>query len=130
MTISLATAAANAEANATGPLANSGSIKIYAGTVPANANASLGGATLLASLAMSATAFGSASSGTITANAITSTNAVATGTATFFRMFKSDGTTVVMQGTVGTSGADLNLSTAAIQINAAVSISSLTYTRS
>lgn len=34
-------------------------------------------------------------------------SADATGTATHFRLYKSDGTTCVMQGTVGTSAADM-----------------------
>ena len=39
------------------------------------------------------------------ANAITQdSSADATGTASFFRLYKSDGTTCVLQGTVGTSG--------------------------
>lgn len=35
------------------------------------------------------------------------TSADASGTAAHFRLYKSDGTTCVMQGSVGTSGADL-----------------------
>ena len=63
-------------------------------------------------------------------DAITSdTSADNTGTATFFRALESDGTTVVFQGTVGTSGAELNLNTTSIVQLGTVSVTSLTYTQ-
>ncbi len=120
--------AANAAVNALCALANGGTLKIYAGTQPANANTAVTTQTLLASLALSATAFGTAAGGVAAANAITSAAAVATGTATWFRIFKSDGTTVVFDGNVSTSGANLNLNSTAIQSGATVAVSSLTYT--
>lgn len=108
---------------------NSGMLRIYSGSVPANADAALGGATLLAELTLNATAFPAASSGVLTANAITSDSAAdATGTASFFRLLASDGTTVLAQGAVATSGAELNLATTSIVANAVVSVSSLTIT--
>ncbi|MGH7716807.1 MAG: hypothetical protein ACREML_12515, partial [Vulcanimicrobiaceae bacterium] len=94
--INLSDVAAEAEANAFAPLCNSGTITIYSGTQPVNANTGLSGNTLLVTLTFGATAFGSAAAGgVITANTITSGTAVATGTATFARLLKSDGTTVV-----------------------------------
>lgn len=109
--------------------ANSGSLRIYSGTAPANIDAALGGAVLLATLPLSATAFGAASSGVATANAITSATAAASGTASFFRVLESDGVTGVYQGTVGTTGAELNLSTVSILAGGTVSVSSMTYTQ-
>lgn len=107
-------------------------LRIYSGTPPATANAALSGNTLLAELAMSATAFGAAAgTGTVTktAAAISSdTSADATGTATFFRIYKSDGTTCRIQGTVGTSGADLNLNSTSITSGGTVAVSSLVIT--
>lgn len=73
---------------------NSGKLRIYSGSVPADADAALGGATLLAELTLNATAFPAASSGVLTANAITSGTAGATGTASFFRILDSAGSTV------------------------------------
>jgi hypothetical protein len=132
-TPSITTAARNAAADAVVDLVDvggAGSLRIYSGTAPADANAALSGNTLLANLPMSATAFGSASSGVATAAAITSdSSADATGTATFFRVLAGNGTTVIMQGEVGTSGADLNLNSVAISSGAAVSVSSFTYTQ-
>ena len=125
---SLTTANRNRAADAVCARANSGSLRIYSGTAPASANAALSGNTLLANLALSATAFGAASSGIATANSITTdSSADASGTATFFRVLESDGTTVVFQGTVGTSGAELNLSTTTITSGGPVAVSSLTY---
>lgn len=111
--------------------ANNGTLRIYSGTAPANADTALSGNTLLASPAMSATAFGGATNGVATANSITTdSSADATGTATFFRVMESDGTTVVFQGSVGTSGAELNLSSVSIVATGTVAVSSLTYTQS
>lgn len=128
---SITTANRNRAADAVCARANNGSLRIYSGTAPADANAALSGNTLLANLAMSATAFAAAASGVATANAITAdSSADATGTATFFRVLESDGTTVVFQGTVGTTGAELNLSSVAIVAGGNVAVSSLTYTQS
>lgn len=127
---SITTANRNRAADAVCARANSGSLRIYGGTMPADANAALSGNTLLASLPMSATAFGAAVAGVATANAITAdASADATGTATFFRVLESDGVTVVFQGTAGTSGTELILSTASIAETGNVSVSALTYTQ-
>lgn len=104
---------------------NSGKLRIYTGAQPANADASIGGATLLAELVMNATAFAGASSGSATAGAITSATAGATGTATWFRLWKSDGTTPILDGSVGVSGADLNLDSVAVVSGQTVAVSSL-----
>lgn len=122
-----ATAGRNAAVDAMAALLNNGYLRIYSGTQPANGNASLGAAVLLAELRFGATAFGGASSGLATANAITSTtDAAASGTAAFFRAFKSDGTTPVTDGSVGTSSADVILDTLAIVQHGLVAVSSMT----
>jgi hypothetical protein len=84
----------------------------------------------LAELTCNASQFaGASSSAVLTLSAITSdSSANATGTATWFRIVKSDGTTHVMDGTVGTSGADLNLNTVSIVSGATVAVSSFTIT--
>jgi hypothetical protein len=105
---------------------NSGFIRIYDGTRPSTGGTAT---TLLAELTCNATFAGSASSAVLTLNAITQdSSANATGTATWFRLVKSDGTTHVMDGNVGTSGSDLNLNTTSIVSGAAVSITSFTIT--
>ena len=103
-------------------------IKIYSGTQPVNANTAISGQTLLVSLNVSGT-FGTDSNGTITLSSVTSATAVATGTASFFRITKSDGTTVVMDGSVGTSSADMILDNTSIATGQTVSITSGTIIR-
>jgi len=103
-------------------------IKLYTGTQPANANTALSSNTLLVTLTISG-AFGTDSNGTLTFNTVSNGTAVAAGTATFFRIYKSDGTTVVMDGSVGTSSADLVLNTTTVAINDTVAISSGTIVR-
>lgn len=102
---------------------NLGFIKIYAGTVPATADASIGAATLLCTISVNGGGTGltmeaSADSGVLEKNASETwqgTNA-ATGTATFYRHVApgdtgaSSTTERRLQGTVGLAGADMNLS--------------------
>lgn len=127
----LTNAVASLAADTVAALLNTGYLKIYDGTQAATADTSIGAQVLLATLRFNSTAFGSASSGVATANAITSdTDAAATGTATWARLLKSDGTTVVMDCSVGTSGADINLATVSIAQHATVAVSSFTYTQS
>jgi hypothetical protein len=77
----------------------SGLLRIYDGTQPATGGTAT---TLLAELTCNATYAPAASSAILTANAITQdSSANASGTATWFRKVKSDGTTHVMDGTVG-----------------------------
>jgi dTDP-4-amino-4,6-dideoxygalactose transaminase len=64
-----------------------------------------------------------------TASAITSDTSATGGTAAKFKVTDSD-SNIVFSGTVGTSGADLNLSSLAIGAGDTVSVSSFTYTAS
>lgn len=120
--------AANAEANALAPLMNAGKLRIYSGSVPTRADDSIGAASLLVELTMNATAFGAASNGVITANAITGVAATGTGTASFFRIWDSAGTTCYLQGTCGTATADMILPTTTINSGTTVNVTSLTHT--
>jgi len=122
-------AAANAACNAMAALANNGYLRIYDGTQAATADTALGSQVLLAELRFSATAFGNAVAGVATANAITAdSSANQTGTASWFRVLGSDGTSVVYDGSVGTASADLILNTVAIVLGASVSVTALTLT--
>ena len=124
----LSDTAANAEATALAPLMNSGFIEIYTGTQPVNANTNLSGNTLLATLTFGATAFGAPVAGVLTANAITPGIAGNTGTATFARIYESNGTTVVMDTQVGTSGTGIVLPSTSVASGITVSISAFTHT--
>jgi len=109
----------------TSAIGTSGLVRIYDGTRPASGGTAT---TLLAQLALSATSAPAASSGVLTFNAITQdSSADATGTATWFRVTTSGGTFVI-DGSVGTSGSDLNLTTTSIVATQPVSISSFVIT--
>jgi hypothetical protein len=107
----------------------SGRLKIYdaTGGTPANVGTALTTQVLLVDLPLSATMAAAAAAGVLTFNAITTTNAAATGTAAFFRVTTSAGVAKA-QGTVGTSGSDLNLNTTAIVSGGPVAISSAAWT--
>jgi hypothetical protein len=125
----LSNVAANAEADAVCALANSGFLRIYDGTQATSADTAVGAQVLLAELTFGSPAFGAASAGVATANAITQdSSANASGTATWFRVVKSDTTTVLFDGSVGTSAANLNLNSVAISSGAAVQVTALTFT--
>jgi hypothetical protein len=115
-------------------LFNSGTKKFYSGTRPATADTALSGNTLLATITYGATAFAASTNGVCTNNAVASneTNATA-GTATFCRNFKSDGTTVIGDQNVGTSGSDVNIAagttfTAGASVTLATGAETLTQT--
>ena len=93
----------------------SGTLVIYSGTAPAGPNEALSGNTALATFTFGAAASqGTPSAGSMTlAFAATTVTAAASATATFFRILSSTSAALV-QGTVGTSGADFNLSSTAI----------------
>lgn len=101
-----------------------GFIKIYAGPVPASADAALGSATLLCTISNNSTGTGlkfetAAADGSLPKESTEVWSGVnaAGGTATFFRHVAATGddgtlstTQKRIQGTIGASGADLNLS--------------------
>jgi hypothetical protein len=127
----LSNAAASAAADAVCALLNSGYLRLFDGSQPTTADDAITTQVQLAELRFSATAFGSASGGVASANSITAdASADATGTASWFRAYKSDGTTVVFDGSIGTSGANLNLNSVAISAGAQVSVSGFSYAQS
>ena len=112
---------------------SAGIIEIYDGAKPTDADTAIGAQTKLATLTCSATAgvvSDGAPGGLLTFNAISDDAAAdATGTAAWFRILTQAGGTVIQDGTVGTSGADINFSTVAFVALAVISISSLTLTQ-
>lgn len=101
-------------------------LRIYDGSRPATGGTAT---TLLAELTCNATFAPASSSGVLTLNAITSdSSANATGTATWFRIVQSGGSTHVLDGDVGTSGADLNLNSVSIVATGSVAVTSFTIT--
>jgi hypothetical protein len=109
---------------------DNGYLRIYDGTRALTADTAIGAQVLLAELRFNATAAPAAVAGVLTFNAMTAdAGANATGTASWFRALKSDGTSAAFDGTVGTSDSDLILNTTSIVSGAEVSISSFTYTQ-
>ena len=116
---------------------NSGYLKLYTGSQPTDANTAVGAQSLASTLRFNATAFpasvasGSAGSKvvTATANSITSDSSATGGTVTWFRVLKSDNATVVFDGSVGTSGCDLNLNSTVISAGATVAVTAFTVTQ-
>jgi hypothetical protein len=102
-------------------------INVYGGTVPANADAPLGSATLLVSFTVGATQLWSAATGGSLPMAITLTNTAVAGaatTATFARMVKTNGSnTYTMQGSAGLAGSDFVISSATITSGASYTMS-------
>jgi hypothetical protein len=130
--LKIADAGVNAEADALATALNSGYIRIYDSTgtgQPATADTAVSTQILLAELRFGATAFGSSAAGVITANSITpDSDANNTGTATWFRCLKSDGTTPVMDGNVGTSASNLVIASTSIVQHATVTVDSFVHT--
>ncbi len=116
-------------ANAIDQEFDTGYLRIYDGAQPAGPSTAIGAQVLLAELRFAATAVASESNGVLTFAAITSdASANATGTAAWFRCLKSDGTTAICDGTVGTATSNLILNTVSIVSAAAVSVSAFTLT--
>lgn len=109
-------------------IGTSAKLRIYNGSRPASVNTALSGQTLLSENICNASAFGSVAAGALTAGAIANGTAAATGTASWFRLFKSDGTTACIDGDVGTSGSDLNLTSTSFTSGQTVTISSFVIT--
>lgn len=105
---------------------NGALLRIYDGSRPATGGTPT---TLLAELVCGSPFAAAAVNGVLTANAIAQdASANANGTATWFRIVQSDGSTFVMDGSVGTSGSDLNLTTTSIVAGQPVSVSSFVIT--
>lgn len=124
----MANVVVEAQAQALADLCDNGYIDIYDGAQPATADTAVSTQTKLASLRFAATAEASVTGGLITFAAITSdSSADATGTASWFRVLKADGTTVLFDGSVGTSDANMVLASTSISVGQTVSCSSFTH---
>jgi hypothetical protein len=120
MAVTISTSAANILCNAIVDLIDNGG----AGSLELQT----AGALVLAQMAFSNPAFGNAAAGVATANSISAdTSANNTGTASAFRIKAGTGE-VVLSGSVGTTGQDINLNTTSITVGDSISITSLTVT--
>jgi len=130
-------ACAQAAVDAITALIDSGTaaiMEIYDGSQPADPGVAVGAQVKLATLTFSSTAFGAAADanpGAIaTANSITpDSSADNSGTASWFRILTQAGGTARADGTVGTSGADLNMNTVAFTAGSEIGVTSFTITQ-
>ncbi len=122
----------NAELNRLTALLDGGYFRIYSGTPPASPESDATGE-LLASLRFGSPAFKLAADGRADTRPITEdSNAAATGKAGWFRCFKADGVTAIVDGTMGRKGdnpaPDIGMNSVAIQVNSAVGIDGFSIT--
>lgn len=129
MAIKLSTTARNASLDGiTSTVGGSALLRIYDGSQPAGPGTAVTTQVLLAELTCNATFAPAASGGVLTLNGITQdSSANASGTAAWFRIVTSGGTAVI-DGSVSTSGADMNLNSTSIVSGGTVSITSATFT--
>ena len=120
---------ANFTADAIAALLDDGYLCVYDGTQPLTPDDAVTTQNMLAELRFSNPAFGAASGGTITADTITQTgNNLATGLATWFRTKKSDGVTGVMDGSVGTSNANMIVGNPSVQVDQSFTVNTFVHT--
>ena len=128
MTIKYSVAVRNAQLDATettiGP---SPKLRILTGAEPANCAAAQTG-TLLAELTLPADWAANAASGAKGLLGSWSGTVVAAGTAAYYRILDNAGTTCHEQGSMGTSGADLNGTSTALTIGQVIVITAKTMT--
>ena len=106
-------------------------LRVYNGTMPANCAASITG-TLLAQGTLPSTPFATASSGAISKTGtwtLTGQSGASASAGTHFRLWKSDGTTCVLQGTWGVGTYDMQPDVNSITNGQTVTISTFTITR-
>lgn len=108
---------------------NDGYLRIYDGSRPANPATAVTTQVLLAELRFANPAASSVTNGVITFDTISpDTSANNTGTASWARCLKSDGTTAICDLNVGTSDANVIVSTTAISAGVEVSVTSASVT--
>ena len=129
--IAQATASAMAAA-LVGAYTNGSKLRIYDSTggtgQPATPETAVGSQQLLAEVVLPASNAFTQTNGVLTAAAITAVTIALSGTATWYRWVKADGTTPIADGSVGTTGADLNINAVSLSAGASLSVTSFTHT--
>lgn len=132
-TIRLADATRNATLDAIAARIDAGSgagtLKVYTGTIPTNANTAIGSQVLLGTLTFSDPCAPAASGGVLTFDAITQdSSADATGTIGWARIADSDGTTILDVSAGTGSGVVLQFNTLAVTAGGPIACSAFTIT--
>ena len=118
---------ANAQASALITLLAGGTCKVYNGSQPANGNTAITTQTLLLTLSFGTPAAPAPVAGVISFGSLGPSTVAASGTAVWYRCFTASGV-AVMDGSVGVSGCNMNLSTSSLSAGANVTINSWTHT--
>jgi hypothetical protein len=100
---------------------------LYAGAQPADVSTATTAANVSVASLSCASGFATAAASALTANTITDDSSAAGGSANWFSIEDNGGNRII-DGEVGTSGADLNLNSQTITTGATVSITSFTVT--
>jgi hypothetical protein len=129
MALQYSAAVANAKLDAIeSTIGASAVLKIYSGTMPANVAAARTG-TVLATVSLPADWMAAAASGAKAKSGTwQDTSADNTGTAGYFTIFASDGTTAHIQGTVGVSGTDMIVDSVSFTSGQSFTINTFTIT--
>jgi len=106
-------------------ISTSAKLRIYTGSAPANCAAAATG-TLLVEMALPSDWMAAASSASKAKSGTWSGTASGTGTAGYFRIVDSAGSTTGLQGTAGMSGTDLILDNSSIATSQVVTVNSFT----
>lgn len=101
-------------------------LRVYSGTQPTNTGSALSGNTMLAECTLSPASAASGSKDML--GGVQTIAAAAAGTASFYRVYNSGGTTCHEQGTVGTSGTDVVIDNTSINSGQSVKFNSFTKT--
>ncbi len=126
MTTGYVTALRNSQLDAiTTAVGSAGKLRIYDGTRPATGGSAT---TLLAEFTLGSPFAAAASAAALAPTLPSNTTGLAAGTATWFRIVTSANAAVI-DGSVGTSGQDLNLNTTTISIGVTVAITSFSIAR-
>lgn len=125
--LKLSNAAVNAEARALGALLAGGWLRIYDGPQPASPEKPLGSSKLLAELRFELGVPEPLEGVLVFQKLQPDTEAKASGRAKWFRCLQADGTTALLDGSVGTDNADLILPTVQIQAGAELAVESFIY---
>lgn len=130
MALQLSVAARNARLNAIATaLGASPLLKIYSGAQPADCSTAASG-TNLASLTLPASPFATASGGSVAKSGTWSGTGSAAGTAGYFRLYDSTGTTCHAQGSITATGGggDMTLDNTSIANTQAITVNTFTLT--
>jgi hypothetical protein len=100
---------------------------VYSGAIPADCAAVPGGV-MLADIALPATPMAAAANGAKVKVGTWSGVCSVAGTASFFRIYNAGETVCHIQGTVGLSGEDMNLSDITLEVGQAVTVNTFTLT--